>query len=121
MKKFLKLIIGNKKTKRWILLIVLGMLLTFYEFAQIVAMERLEIANTIKIAVLFVVGLTAFILGLVFLQRRILELAANPEIMKEEQQNTNVKGPKIVVIGGGNGLSAVLKGLKKYTSNCYSF
>ena len=39
MKKFLKLIIGNKKTKRWILLIVLGMLLTFYEFAQIVAME----------------------------------------------------------------------------------
>ena len=117
MKKFLKLIIGNKKTKRWILLIVLGMLLTFYEFAQIVAMERLEIANTIKIAILFVVGLTAFILGLVFLQRRILELAANPEIMKEEQQNANAKGPKIVVIGGGNGLSAVLKGLKKYTSN----
>lgn len=117
MKKFLKLIIGNKKTKRWILLIVLGMLLTFYEFAQIVVMERLEIANTIKIAILFVIGLTSFILGLVFLQRRILELAANPEIMKKEEQTANAKGPKIVVIGGGNGLSAVLKGLKKYTSN----
>lgn len=117
MKKILKLIIGNKKTKRWILLIVIGMLITFYEFAQIVAMERLEITNTIKIGILFIIGFTCFILGLVFLQRRILELAANPEIMKKEEQSANAKGPKIVVIGGGNGLSAVLKGLKKYTSN----
>ena len=27
------------------------------------------------------------------------------------------EGPKIVVIGGGNGLNTVIKGLKKYTSN----
>lgn len=117
MKKFLKLIIGNKKIKRWILLIVVGMLLTFYEFAQIVVMERLEIVNTIKIGILFVIGIICFILGLVFLQRRTLELAANPEIMKKEEHSLNAKGPKIVVIGGGNGLSTVLKGLKKYTSN----
>lgn len=29
----------------------------------------------------------------------------------------NINGPKIVVIGGGTGLSVLLKGLKKYTSN----
>ena len=115
MKKILKLVIGNKKTKRWILIMVVGMLLTFYALAQIVGMERLEIKNTIKIGIMFVIGITTFILGLFFFQRRILELAVNPEIMKKGITNKN--GPKIVVIGGGNGLSAVLKGLKKYTSN----
>lgn len=115
MKKIIKLIIGNKKTKRWILIMLIGMLLTFYSLAKIVVMERLEIESTIKIGILFVVGVTAFVLGLVFFQRRILELAANPEILKKESSNKN--GPKVVVIGGGTGLSAVLKGLKKYTSN----
>ena len=115
MKKILKIIIGNKKTKRWILIMLVGMLLTFYSLAQIVGLERLEISNTIKLGIIFVAGVTGFILGLVFFQRRILELAANPQIMKKESSNSN--GPKVVVIGGGNGLSAVLKGLKKYTSN----
>lgn len=115
MKKILKLIIGNKKTKRWILIMVVGMILTFWALAQIVGMERLEISNTIKLGIIFVAGITTFILGLVFFQRRILELAVNPEIMQKGASNNN--GPKIVVIGGGNGLSAVLRGLKKYTSN----
>ena len=115
MKKMFKLIIGNKKTKRWILLMLIGMLVTFYALAKIVAMERLEITSTIKIAIAFVIGVISFILGLVFFQRRILELVANPAIMKKDANNSN--DPKIVVIGGGNGLSAVLRGLKNYTSN----
>ena len=116
MKKLLKLIIGNKKTKRWVLLIIIGMLLTCYEFAKIIATDRLEVTELAKIAILFVIGFTCFILGLIFLQRRILELAANPEIMKKKNP-INSKGPNVVVIGGGNGLNTVLKGLKKYTSN----
>ena len=79
-------------------------------------MERLELSELVKMGLLFVVGFTCFILGLVFLQRRILELAANPEIIKNKNP-INSKGPNIVVIGGGNGLNTVLKGLKKYTSN----
>ncbi len=118
MKKILKLIIGNKKTKRWILLIIIGMLLTCYEFAKIIATDRLELTELAKIAALFIIGFTCFILGIVFLQRRILELAVNPEIMKKDNDNiSNTKEPNVVVIGGGNGLSTVLKGLKKYTSN----
>lgn len=116
MKKLLKLIIGNKKTKRWVLLIVIGMLLTCYEFAKIISMERLEFAELTKIAILFIMGFTCFILGFVYLQRRILELAANPEMVKGTNP-INSKGPNVVVIGGGNGLNTVLKGLKKYTSN----
>ena len=120
MKKFLKMIIGNKKIKRWILLIVIGMLVTCYEFAKIMSMERLELADTAKIIITFIAGFTCFILGLVFLQRRTLELAANPDIMKKDDNKENEaisKGPNVVVIGGGEGLSTVLKGLKKYTSN----
>lgn len=116
MKKILKLIIGNKKTKRWILLIIIGMLLTCYQFAKIIVAERLEVMELAKIGILFVIGFTCFILGIVFLQRRILELAVNPEIMNKKN-SINSKGPNIVVIGGGNGLNTVLKGLKKYTSN----
>ena len=118
MKKIIKLIIGNKKTKRWILLIIIGMLLTCYEFAKIIAMDRLEFSDLAKIIVLFVLGFSCFIIGLVYLQRRILELAANPDLMKKEgTQDGTSNGPKVVVIGGGNGMAAVLKGLKKYTSN----
>lgn len=116
MKKLLKLIIGNKKTKRWLLLIIIGMLLTCYQFAKIIAADRLEVMELAKIGILFVIGFTCFILGIVFLQRRILELAVNPEIMKRKNP-INSKGPNVVVIGGGNGLNTVLKGLKKYTSN----
>lgn len=116
MKKLLKLIIGNKKTKRWILLTIIGMLLTCYEFAKIISLDRLEVAELLKIAIFFIIGFACFILGLVFLQRRILELAVNPEIMKSKNP-INSKGPNVVVIGGGNGLNTVLQGLKKYTSN----
>ncbi len=116
MKKILKLVIGNKKTKRWILLILIGMMLTCYEFANILVTDRLELTDLVKIIILFIVGFTCFILGLIFFQRRILELATNPEIMKSKNP-INSKGPNIVVIGGGNGLSTVLKGLKKYTKN----
>lgn len=117
MKKILKLIIGNKKTKRWILLILIGMLLTCYEFAQIIVLDRIEFTDLIKIVTIFVIGFTLFILGLVFFQRRILELAANPDILKKDNNEASKNGPNVVVIGGGNGLSTVLKGVKKYTSN----
>lgn len=116
MKKLLKLIIGNKKTKRWVLLTIIGMLLTCYEFAKIISLDRLEVAELAKIAIFFIIGFACFILGLVFLQRRILELAVNPEMMKSKNP-INSKGPNVVVIGGGNGLNTVLQGLKKYTSN----
>lgn len=117
MKKIIKLIIGNKKTKRWILLAVIGMVLTCYSFAKIIVMDRLELSDLAKIGVLFIIGFSCFILGLAFFQRRILELAANPDLMKKKGTSSTSNGPKVVVIGGGNGLAAVLKGLKKYTSN----
>ena len=34
-----------------------------------------------------------------------------------DKQSILIKGPKVVVIGGGTGLSTMLRGLKHYTSN----
>lgn len=65
------------------------------------------------------------IIGLVYMQKRTLELTIE---VKDENSRIDAKslifnkkvydnGPNVVVIGGGAGLNTVLQGLKKYTSN----
>lgn len=117
MKKFLKKMSDKTKVLRWVLLIVIGMLLACYGFAQILVLERLEIKDIIKIALIFVIGITLFIVGLRYMKRRTLELAVNPNKNENNANKINDKGPNIVVIGGGTGLGPVLKGLKNYTNN----
>ena len=89
MKNFLKWIIGNKKIKRWILLIIVGMVLTCYAFAQTLVLEKLELKELPKIIIEFVAGFTCFILGLVYMHRRTLEIAANPEIVEKNKETNN--------------------------------
>ena len=72
------------------------------------------------------------ILGLVYIQKRTLELVieANNEENEESRKKAQVniqslifnkkvyeEGPKIVVIGGGEGTNTLIKGLKNYTNN----
>ena len=82
-----------------------------------------------KVVITFVVGFTCIVLGLIFLNKRNMELfiEATDDRMKH-RKNVNVrslifdrkiydKGPKIVAIGGGTGLNTVLTGMKRYTKN----
>ena len=76
-------------------------------------------------------GFICVILGIVYIQKRTLELVIEANDIDENNRhkaqlniqslifNKNVyeKGPKIVVIGGGTGLNNVIQGLKNYTSN----
>ena len=68
------------------------------------------------------------IVGLVFIQKRTLEVLIEADAVNKTKDdldirslifNKNVydKGPNIVVIGGGSGLDSILSGIKKYTSN----
>ena len=116
MKKILKTLNDKTKIIRWILLIIIGMILACYGFAQILVLERLEFSDIIRIAGVFVVGITSFIVGLVYMQRRTLEQAVNPN-QNFKENDINAKGPNVVVIGGGTGLTRILKGLKNYTNN----
>lgn len=113
------------KMKRWMLLILLGVAATCYAVAEIITMKELSILGLLKVIASFVAGFSSVIVGIVFIQKRTLELLVKDSDQREDDHvkslifNKKVynQGPKIVVIGGGSGLNTVLRGLKKYTDN----
>ena len=120
---------SSSKMKRWIFLILVGIVLTCYGIAKILVQKEMEIADAGKVVVVFVIGFTCIVLGLIFLNKRNMELfiEATDDRMKNKK-SVNVKslifdrtiydkGPKIVAIGGGAGLNTVLTGMKRYTDN----
>lgn len=120
---------SSSKMKRWMLMILIGILLACYGIAEILVMKEISFQEIGKIIVTFILGFLAIVLGLVFLNKRTLEiLIESTDERMENKKNVNVKslifnktvydqGPNIVVIGGGTGLNTVLAGLKNYTNN----
>ena len=126
MKKFLNWFKNSTKIKRWMFVILIGIVLTCFGFSKILTSERLELNDLITIISTFVAGFICFVLGIIYIQRRNLELlieANKVDVNNNKELKTLVsnsiyeKGPNIVVIGGGNGINNILKGLKNYTSN----
>ncbi|MBO6233742.1 MAG: YvcK family protein [Clostridia bacterium] len=120
---------SSTKMKRWIFLILIGIILACYGLAEILVLKEVSFFEIGKIVAIFVVGFVCIVLGLIGANKRTLEvlIEATDERM-ENKKNVNVKslifnrniydkGPNIVVIGGGTGLNTVLTGLKNYTSN----
>lgn len=120
---------SSNKMKRWIVLILVGILFACYGLAKILVMKEISFQEVGEVIVIFVIGFVAIVLGLVFLNKRTLEvLIESTDERMEHKNNVNVKslifnktvydkGPNIVVIGGGTGLDTVLSGLKNYTNN----
>lgn len=120
---------SSTKMKRWIFLILVGIILACYGLAEVLVLKEVSFAEIGKIVVIFVIGFIAIVLGLVGINKRTLEvLIESTDQRMENKKNINVKslifnktvydqGPNIVVIGGGSGLNTVLGGLKNYTSN----
>ena len=126
MKGFLEWFKSSSKMKRWMFLILAGVVAICFAISKILVMNKLESIKEIAIIVVcFVLGFLAIIVGLVHMNKRTLELLVKETDKREEENlkslifNRKVysQGPKIVVIGGGTGLNSVLKGLKKYTDN----
>ena len=120
----------SSKMKRWIMLILVGIVFSSFGMANmIVSDEAITFGQAAKIIAYFVIGFTCVVLGLVFINKRNMELfieATDNRLDKDEKVNVNSlifnkkvynQGPKIVVIGGGSGLNNTLEGLKKHTSN----
>lgn len=130
MKGFWQWFKASNKMKRWMFLILIGILLACYGIAEILVMKEFSSFQEVGgVIVAFVLGFISIVLGLIFLNKRTLEvlIEATDERM-ENKKSVNVKslifnkrvydkGPNIVVIGGGTGLDTVLMGLKNYTSN----
>ena len=129
MKGFFQWFKSSNKMKRWMFLILIGIILVCYTIAEILVLKEISFEQVAKIVAIFVVGFLAIVSGLIFLNKRTLEiLIESTDERMENKKNINIKslifdkkvydqGPNIVIIGGGTGLNTVLKGLKKYTTN----
>ncbi len=130
MKGFFRWFRSGARMKRWIFLILVGMLIAFYGVAKILEGEgdgRLDFAPLAQYVIYFVVGFIFVILGMIHMQKRTLEMfvqETDERVDDDAKVNSLIynkkiynQGPKIVAIGGGTGLNSVLRGLKNYTDN----
>lgn len=131
MKGFFRWFKSSTKMKRWILLILIGMLVAFFGVAKILEGNgegRLDFLPLAGYIVCFVIGFLLVIISIIHIQKRTLELLVQETDDRIEDENTKInsliydkkiynQGPKIVAIGGGTGLNSVLRGLKEYTDN----
>lgn len=131
MKSFFEWFKASTKVKRWILLILVGVVLTCYGIAKILVSEEITFFELGKTIGIFVLGFVAIVTSVVFIQKRSLEIiieANNTATEKGKKAQSNIKslifnkkvyeeGPKVVIIGGGQGLNNIISGFKKYTNN----
>lgn len=131
MRTFLEWFKSSAKVKRWMFLIIVGIALVCYGFTKVLVTEEMAFGELGKIIAIFVVGFVFVVVGIIFIQKRNLEIlieANDTDSIKGKKAKVNIKslifnkkvydeGPKIVVIGGGEGLNIVVDGLKKYTNN----
>ena len=130
MKSFLEWFKASTKVKRWILLILVGIMLTCYGISKILVSEEISFFELAKIIVIFVMGFLAIVTSVIFIQKRSLEIIieANNTNDAGKKAKLNIKslifnkkvyeeGPNVVIIGGGQGLNTVIEGFKKYTNN----
>ncbi|MDD5634371.1 MAG: YvcK family protein [Candidatus Omnitrophica bacterium] len=120
--KRLKWLYPGMFIKRWITLAVFGILMISMGFV-IVIFERSSENKSIA-GIIIILGILCVIVGVKrILKSFMLVLSPDPErsenslVEKMFEKRILEKGPKIVVIGGGTGLSTLLTGLKQRTSN----
>jgi len=118
--------------KRWFLVLIAGVavlslglsfvLRELYPLPSIFYYLTLQfIPRGARAGLFLLAGIGAVSLGLFGLNRSLLRpfVDVDPETLAKTVQRyrRRERGPKIVVLGGGHGLSTLLRGLKEYTSN----
>jgi uncharacterized cofD-like protein len=116
------------KVKRWCMLALLGVLLItmgvveildkrWYYDSRYMAYYTFLIFSGLFLMYISVTQLMRSIMNLVNKGYLNISLSSNKIENLIYEKRLLVKGPKVVVIGGGTGLSTMLRGLKYYTSN----
>lgn len=133
--ELLKWLYPGMHVKRWVLLLLAGITALGLGIAYVlVDLYRqqplppaffyltLQFVPRVGRAILFgLVGVLLIIISLVGLNRSLL--SAYPQIQQQRlvdavyRRRARQRGPKIVVIGGGTGLSTLLRGLKEFTDH----
>lgn len=116
---------SSTKMKRWIFLILVGVVFLVFAISNILVIKELDFNTIGKIVISFIIGFISIVIGIVYIQKRTLELLIeNTDTRKRVDVKSLIfnkkvynQGPKIVVLGGGAGLNSILRGLKNYTDN----
>ena len=118
--------------KRWLVLLACGIALLslgfsfllryFYPLPGVFYYITLQfIPRGLRAGLFFAIGAGAAMIALVRLNRSLLApfVETDPEKLANAvyRYRRRERGPKVVTIGGGHGLSVLLRGLKQYTSN----
>ena len=104
--------------KRWITLSVFGIIMISMGFVMVI-LEQTSKSRLFASMIIFA-GIVSVIAGIKRIIRSFVTVfpQGNDQLVdKLYQKRVLERGPKIVVIGGGTGLSTMLHGLKEYTSN----
>jgi len=121
-KNLVKWLVPGMRVKRWGFLALLGVALIFVGATGLTALpkEFSEIVKAVYYANIFI-GVVLMILGfknmMMSVVTQILPHQQGRLIDILYQKRFLEHGPRIVVVGGGTGLSTLLHGLKEYTSN----
>lgn len=133
--ELLKWLYPGMLVKRWILLFLAGIIALglgiAYLLVDIYRQHPLPpifyyltlqfIDRTVRAILFGIIGLSLTAVGLIGLNRSLL--SAFPQIQQQRlvdamyRRRTRRRGPKIVAIGGGTGLSTLLRGLKEFTDH----
>lgn len=115
------------RLKRWILLIILGIVCISYGFSFFITEIYLESSVRFLSVLLILSGIVFIYFSVKYITKTFFQVISNSgfKISLDSNRLSNmliekrilIKGPKIVVIGGGTGLSTMLRGLKSYSSN----
>lgn len=115
------------KMKRWLFLVLVGTTMLSYSIAQFLTNEELKLYSLLLYALMFIFGFVGIITGFMMAQRRMLQAIAEYNA-NQNVRNLSIKrllydkkmldrNIKVVAIGDGTGLEAVLKGLKIFSNN----
>ncbi|MEQ8196871.1 MAG: gluconeogenesis factor YvcK family protein [Clostridiaceae bacterium] len=125
--KFLDWLRPGIKVKRWIMFGAFGVLMIAFGFTELAYHRAYYLYYKIFYVFLIITGIFVLYVSVTEVMKGIIALINKGYIKVSLDSNKIenliyekrllVKGPKIVVIGGGTGLSTMLRGLKMYTSN----
>ena len=91
MKGFFKWFNSETKIKRWILLIIVGIVLACYGMSKLLVEKQLQFKELAIIVLSFVCGFTFVVIGMVYMQKRTLEILVQESDTRKENKNGNVK------------------------------
>ncbi|WP_018247916.1 gluconeogenesis factor YvcK family protein [Orenia marismortui] len=122
MNKLRLMLYPGLKFKRWVFVIISGVILISLGVSMALNLNELNLLRYEVIGFLLVLA-GIYVVGL-GIRRMIISIYdallpdKNAELIELlYQERYRKKGPKIVVVGGGTGLSTMLRGIKKFTNN----